>query len=304
MTEPVSDLPRPHSGVSLSAMKILVVGASGFLGANVAVSAGDENEVVAHSSRTADLVSIGSGEALVESVGADMVINCAALADVDRCYREDGLAWRLNAELPGELAAACSRHGARFIHISTDAVFGSAPGPYMVTSPTGPANHYGVTKLAGEYAVADAGPDALIVRTNIVGWSPTGGRSLLEFFMNRLVAGEPVNGFTDVWFRPVGASDIFDIVKGLGDTAGVVHATGADLISKFDFGVAVAERFGYDPSLVRPGSLADGELSAMRVSCLDVVPSIDPSPPLDVTLGRLKVLSLDGYRKDLASCTS
>lgn len=285
-------------------MSILVVGASGFLGANIALAAGEDDDVIAHSSRMADLLPTGSGEALVESTGAAIVVNCAALADVDGCEREVGLAWRLNAALPGELAAACARTGARFVHISTDAVFGALPGPYLVTSPTGPTNRYGATKLAGEQAVATADPGALVVRTNIVGWSPSGRRSLLEFFVNRLDAHEPVTGFTDAWFRPVAASDMWSIVTRLGDTAGVVHATGAELVSKYDFGVSVAERFGYDPSLVRPGSLSDGGLDAARAARLDVVPTIDPTPTVDRTLRRLAALADDGYRKELAAWTS
>lgn len=265
--------------------RLLVVGASGFLGSNI-VTAHPPDEVIVHSSASSDLAVAGSGYQLVVSSGADTVINCAALADVDACERLPGEASRLNADLPGELASACADLGKTLVHISTDAVFGGAPGPYSSDTEPSPLNVYGRTKLEGEQAVLDAASSALIVRTNIVGWSPSRKRSLLEFFLNRLRDGKTVNGFTDVWFRPVAASSVWPIVaRLLSDGAtGVIHATGAELISKYDFGRRVAEEFGFSAELVLPTSIADLGLDAVRANRMDVTPSIDDPPTLQQTL--------------------
>ena len=100
--------------------RLLVVGASGFLGANLVLAARDDIDVVAHASSApvvasgvepvvADLRAAGSARGLVGDVGATLVVNCAALADVDRCEDEPDLGRLLNVDLPGELAEACAR---------------------------------------------------------------------------------------------------------------------------------------------------------------------------------------------------
>ena len=298
--------------------RLLIVGARGFLGANLAMASRHDYQVIAHSSTTpiavddiesvvVDLEPAGAAVELVGRVGADLVVNCAALADVDRCERDPTLAARLNAEVPGELAAACRQAGAGFIHISTDAVFGSGSPPFLTTSTPSPVNAYGRSKLDGEQQVLAAMPGALVARTNIVGWSPTGRRSLLEFFHTRLSRGERVAGFTDVVFRPVAASDLWPLLHRLSTdgTRGIWHATGCDLISKFDFGVLVASTFGWPVELVEPTSVAGAGLAAARSGELDVIPSDvdDPTLALGIIggLSRLASLEAAGYRNQLAT---
>lgn len=307
-----------------SPQRVLIVGASGFLGANIALAASAGHTVFAHSSAlplhiesahsvVANLLLHDSAERLVQSTSPHIVINCAALADIDACDRDPDLAHRLNTDLPGRLAIACRRSGAAMVHISTDAVFGGEPGPYTPTTRPSPINEYGRSKLAGETLVQEELPTALVVRTNIVGWSPTGRRSLLEFFCNRLSQQLPTPGFTDVSFRPVAASDVWSIIAAFlhdarsSGSAGVRHATGHTLLSKYAFGRHVAQEFGYDPALVQPASVGDAALTSRRAPSLDVLPSALPIdlqpliPRLDLasTLSGLHALADDGYREKL-----
>ena len=270
--------------------RILVVGASGFLGSNVALAARDEYAVVVHSFRTpvcdtgmisitADLTLPGSASRLVREAKPDVVINCAALADVDACEANPELARQMNADAPGEIADACRLHNATFVHISTDAVFGDGPGPWRPSSSPHPINVYGRTKASGEQQVLSQMSRALVVRTNIVGWSPDGRRSLLEFFYNRLSSGQSTPGFTDVLFRPLAVCDLWRLLNKLieSGTHGIWHAMGADLISKFAFGVMVARTFGFDEALVEPRKVAEAGLVARRASNLDVEPTRESS---------------------------
>ena len=94
--------------------------------------------------------------------GADLVVNCAAMTDVDGCEAEPQRAMDVNGTGAANVAAAARR----MIQISTDYVFaGGEVRPYREDDPTGPRTVYGRSKLAGETAIAAANPDHAILRT-------------------------------------------------------------------------------------------------------------------------------------------
>ncbi len=267
-------------------MRILITGASGLLGLNVALEAAPHHTVfgVAHTTPIAasafetlvvNLVEPDAGagsplDRLLAQTRPDWVIHCAALANLEVCEKDPDLAWRINTEVPEKLARLVARGGARLLHVSTDAVFdGQRPlGPpgYTETDLPNPLSVYARTKLAGEQAVSAANPEALVARVNLFGFSPSGRRSLAEFFLNNLLAGSPMRGFTDVYFCPVLVNEIAHIFfemldKGL---SGLYHVFSSDTLSKYAFGVKIAQRFGLDESLVAPVSVAEGGLVAAR----------------------------------------
>ena len=96
-------------------------------------------------------------------------INCAAYTAVDKAESEKELAFQINGEAVGVLAAVCKEHNTKFIHISTDYVFnGEAAYPYTEDSPTDPINVYGASKLEGEKQAMQLNPDSIIIRTSWV----------------------------------------------------------------------------------------------------------------------------------------
>jgi len=268
--------------------RILVTGASGLLGANLALQLHAAHEITgvthAHDLREppfpvvmADLSVPGAGARLVDEMAPELVIHCAAMANLDACESQPGLALRVNGELPGEMAGACRRLGARFIQLSTDAVFDGKRGGYIETDAPGPLNVYARTKLAGERSVTAANPEALIARVNFYGWSPSGTRSLGELFYTSLASGKGMMGFTDVFFCPLQVNDLVDTllemdVKRL---SGLFHTVSAESISKYDFGRAIARRFGFNEELIRPVSWREAGLKAAR------------SPDLTLSTGKL-----------------
>jgi dTDP-4-dehydrorhamnose reductase len=187
-------------------MRILVTGASGLLGINMAIEAAKRHTVFGTTYRQkiksenfitiqTNLLLDGAVENLIDEVQPDWVINCAALAIVDACERDPNLARKFNVEFPGKLAAIVARGGARLIHISTDAVFDGQRGDYTEDDTPNPLSVYARTKLEGEWAVSEADPNAIVARVNLFGWSLTGKRSLAEWFYNNLRAGERNDGF-------------------------------------------------------------------------------------------------------------
>lgn len=258
-------------------MRILVTGASGLLGLNLALEASKEHtvfgQVNTHGLRStdfnvvqADLLRPGTIERLLEQTRPDWVINCAALAIVDACETDPDRARQLNSEVPAQLAANVARGGARLVHISTDAVFDGLRGEYTETDPPNPLSVYARTKLEGERAVAAANPDAIIARVNLYGWSLTRSRSLGEFFFYNLQAGKPVKGFTDVYFCPLLANDLAPLLLDMlaAGLSGLYHAVSSECITKYDFGIAIARRFGLDETLITPASVSSGGLKAAR----------------------------------------
>lgn len=256
---------------------ILVTGASGLLGLNLALEAAQEHAAmgVTHSRALkhtpfktiqADLLASGAIQRLLDRAEPEWVLHCAALADVDQCERQPDLAQRMNAELPGRLAAECAARGLGLAHISTDAVFDGQRGDYVEADQPSPLNIYGRTKLEGEHAVMEHHTDAIVARVNFFGWSLMGGRSLGEFFYSNLSAGRSVQGLTDREFSPLLANDLARILlrmleAGLG---GLYHVASADGISKYDFGVLIAEQFGLDASLIQPATSGDLSYQAAR----------------------------------------
>jgi len=295
-------------------MKVLITGVSGLLGLNVALEAAARHDVVGvHRGRIrsapfetleSDLLRADAVERLLDSVRPDCVIHCAALADVDRCEVEPEQARELNTELPDMIARACRARSINLVHISTDAVFGGdGAGPYTEDDVPRPVNVYGATKLRGERAVLAAFPEAIVARVNFYGWSLSGDRSLAEFFINNLRAGNPVLGFTDVVFCPMLANQLARLVLEMVEKrlAGLFHVVGPEPMSKYEFGVAVARRWGLDAGRISPRSVAASDLAAPRTRNLHLSTHKlstalgTPLPAFSTGLDEFYAQSLQGY---------
>lgn len=258
-------------------MRILITGASGLLGLNLALETAKEHVVYGtakdHLLNTrdftvlpGDLLAPGAVEQVLDQAQPDWVIHCAALANVDACEADPVLARKANTHLPAKLATHVARGGARLVHISTDAVFDGKRGNYREDDIPNPLGVYARSKLDGETAVIQANPDAIVARVNLFGWSLSGRRSLGEFFVRNLLAGKQVNGFTDVYFCPLLANDLAHLlVKMLQKRlSGLYHVVSPECLSKYEFGLRVANKFGLDASLITPTSVEQGGLLAAR----------------------------------------
>ena len=208
----------------------------------------------------------GRAERLLDQARPEVLIHCAAMADVDSCERNPQTAQAINAEVPARLAALCARRDIRMVHISTDAVFDGQRGSYTEEDLPNPLSVYARTKLEGEGGVLAANPQALVLRVNFYGYSLSGRRSLAEFFLNNLTAGQPLKGFTDVHFCPLYVVDLVDVIFSCLDhqLTGLYHAVSPECLSKYDFGRRIADKFGLDGSLIQPVSVNDGNLLAKR----------------------------------------
>jgi dTDP-4-dehydrorhamnose reductase len=257
--------------------RILITGASGLLGINLAFEAMREHEVIGVDRGKlrsapfqvvrADLRQKDTIDPLIDSTQPDALIHCAALANLEKCEEDLAQAKALNTDLPATLATACARRKIRFVHISTDAVFdGTKEDFYTEEDETSPPGVYSQTKLDAEYAVQEADPHAIIARVNFYGWSLGGHRSLAEFFVNNLREGKNINGFTDVIFCPMLVNDTARLLVEMlqKDLSGIYHVVGAQPMSKYQFGVEIARTFELDENLISPRSVERSGLTAKR----------------------------------------
>jgi dTDP-4-dehydrorhamnose reductase len=153
------------------------------------------------------------------------------------------------------------------VHISTDAVFdGTKEDAYTEEDEPNPLSVYARTKLDGERLVLRANPEAAVARVNFYGWSPSGKRSLAEFFFNNLSDLKPVGGFTDVIFCPMMVTDLAGVLLGMLEKklSGLYHAVGPQAMSKYQFGVEIARRFGLKEEDISPRSVLSSGLIAQR----------------------------------------
>jgi dTDP-4-dehydrorhamnose reductase len=295
-------------------MRILITGASGLLGLNLALETTHRHEIFGtvnhHDLKTnrftviqTNLLAPGAVEHLLERTQPDWIIHCAALANLDACEADPLLAKQLNTELPGLLASFVARSGARLLHVSTDSVFDGLRGDYSEDDIPTPVGVYSRTKRDGELAVMEADPNAIIARVNLFGWSLTGNRSLAEFFFNNLSQGRQIMGFTDVLFCPLLANDLARIfIKMLEvNLTGVYHVVSSESLSKYEFGIRLARRFSLDDALITPTSVRQAGLKAIRSPNLSLrseklAHALGESlPNLSTGMDRLFTLYQQGY---------
>ena len=153
----------------MSAVKILLTGASGQVGYELERSLQGLGEVIAPRRAQLDLSDLAQLRAVIRAVRPALIVNPGAYTAVDKAESEPELAFRVNAEAPALMAAEAKLLGAALVHYSTDYVFdGTKEGGWLETDPPRPLNVYGQSKLAGEQAIAAAGIDHLILRTSWV----------------------------------------------------------------------------------------------------------------------------------------
>ncbi|REK09847.1 MAG: NAD(P)-dependent oxidoreductase [Planctomycetota bacterium] len=245
--------------------RLLIVGASGFVGSRLALAARERFDVVCTGRRPPgeagwveiDITDAASVERAFEQARPRYVALLAAMSNIDRCEVERELAERVNVEGAVNVARACSRHGARLLFTSTDAVFDGTAGIYHEDDPPCPANFYGETKARAERAVADVLPSAVIVRLSLVlGTSAaSGGNSYLEKVAGNLKAGNPIISPTYEVRNPIDVGTLCTLLTELlleEGAAGIFHIGASDKISRYELARAIALRLGGDPALIVP----------------------------------------------------
>ncbi|MBI4335618.1 MAG: NAD(P)-dependent oxidoreductase [Candidatus Omnitrophica bacterium] len=241
-------------------MRILIIGAAGFLGKRLVADFSGGNEVFAADKRctTEELfyVDLASRELVREAFlrfRPEVAILPASITAVDFCERNQEMAWMVNAEGPKEAAVAAKRQGAFLVFYSSDYIFDGAKGPYMEDDRPNPINFYGKTKLEAERIIRKELDHFLIVRTcGLYGYEKDG----LNFAMQvrgDLSAGKTISVPADQFGTPTYVEDLSRITLKLvrDKREGVFNASGPDYVNRVEFASEVADVFRLDKSLIR-----------------------------------------------------
>jgi dTDP-4-dehydrorhamnose reductase len=234
--------------------------------------------------RQIDLESADHLARAFETVQPQIVIHTAGLTSVEKCEANPDLAQHINVELAVNVAQACAKLALPLIHVSSDHLFSGKTSLVDEIHSTAPRNIYGRTKAEAEARVLEAHPQALVIRTNFYGWGPSYRRSFSDVVIEALRSGKKLTLFRDVYYTPIlietavqTAHDLINLKAN-----GIFHVVGDERISKYEFGLKVAEEFDLDSSIINSGLLADQASLVQR--------------PHDMSLSNKKTCNLLGWK--------
>lgn len=199
--------------------------------------------------RSLDLTDETATSAAVLEAFPDAIVNCAAVSVPEQCELDPARAQTLNVALPATLARLAHHVSARFLHLSSEQVFdGTRTTAYQAADATSPINLYARQKIESERAVQAAAKEfALTIRAPLLmGDSPGGKRSLHERMLADWSAGKTPRLYTDEFRQPCTADNLAEVMVEAcerRDLLGVMHWAGSELLSRYDLGVKIRERF-------------------------------------------------------------
>jgi len=250
--------------------RILITGGSGLLALNWALAFRDrysvtlglhEREITLSGVQTQkiDLKSVDHLVRTFKAVQPQIVIHTAGLTNVEKCEAEPELAKHVNVQLALNVVQVCSQQELPLVHISTDHLFTGVDTLVDEVCPVKPVNVYGRTKAEAESRVLEVHPMAVVIRTNFYGWGTSYRHSFSDVVIEALRAGKELTLFQDVFYTPIIAETAAQVVHDLIDlkASGIFHVVGDERISKYEFGLKLAQEFKLDASLIKPGYITD-----------------------------------------------
>lgn len=275
--------------------RVLITGGSGLLALNWALTTRNKYAVTLglHARRVAmpgtesrqlDLESVDALVGTMSEIQPAFVVHAAGMTSVEGCELRPDLAYHINVTLSANVAEACARLSIPLVHISTDHLFSGGELLLGEAHIPEPINAYARTKAAAECRVLAVHPSALVIRTNFYGWGPNYRQSFSDLIIAALRSGHELNLFTDVYYTPVlietMAVAVHDLLRL--KVNGVFHVVGDERLSKYDFGIRVANEFDLDSGLIKPAILARQRMLVRR--------------PLEMSLSNQKVCNLIGRK--------
>lgn len=191
-----------------------------------------------------DITDVDAVLKLVRAEKPDVIINCAAHTNVDKCEEQWDLAYKINAIGPRNLSIAATEADAKMIHVSTDYVFeGNGTRPYTEFDAPNPVSAYGKTKLEGENFVKEFAKKHFILRT---AWLYGDGKNFVKTMLALAENHDELNVVCDQVGTPTSAVELAKMIHYLEGTEnyGIFHATCEGDTNWADFAEAIFKRAG------------------------------------------------------------
>ncbi|MEO1655249.1 MAG: NAD(P)-dependent oxidoreductase, partial [Bacteroidota bacterium] len=205
---------------------------------------------------------------VVGQIRPDVIINTAAMTQVDLCESEREKCWQLNVESVQHLVEDSKENDAFLVHLSTDFIFDGIDGPYPEDAPTNPLSYYGESKLASEKVLMDSEISWAIARTVLVyGITESMSRSNIILWVKKsLEAGKDIHVVTDQWRSPTLAEDLAVgcLLIAEQEAEGVFNISGKDFLTPYEIAIATADYFKLNKSLIHPTDASRFSQAAKR----------------------------------------
>ncbi len=257
--------------------KLLILGASGFLGWNLCNHAKKKWHVIGTYFKNPLEISgcsmIGSNlfekqdiDRLFNQVQPDAVIFSAAASNPNFCQNNPDVSYVINVTAPAYFAKLAAERDITFLFTSSDLVFDGTNPPYNEQSPVSPISVYGEHKAKAEQLILSNHKRALVCRLPLMFGNPSPtSESFLQPMIKSLKESKPITLFTDEVRTPASAQTVASgLLHLLGSTTGIIHLGGKERISRYDFGLLLTELFHFDKSLIKPVLQSEVAMAAPR----------------------------------------
>ena len=249
--------------------KILIIG-KGFLGGTIFSTCQNAGIHVlgTHYNKSTpiiDITNIHSIEKVVNQFRPDLIINCAALTNLDQIESNPERAYAINAHGTKNIAEVSRQNKIKMIHISTDSVFDGKKGMYSEDDIRNPINEYAKSKKMGEDFVKEKLDTYIIIRTNFYGYNSE-GKFLFNWILKKIKEKQEITGFSDIIFNPLEIRNLSDMIKELAykDLNGVIHLSSNEIFSKYEFIIKIAKMLNFDMRSIIKGSIKNANFTSTR----------------------------------------
>ena len=264
-------------------MKVLITGSNGLLGQNllyklisddsiclIATSIGENrlSNIQGYDYFSLDITNQDHVESIILEKKPDVVINTAAMTNVDLCEYQKEQCNSINVDAVKYLADACVLVNAHLVHISTDFVFDGKLGPYSEEDNTNPLSYYGLSKLKSENLLHNHSVNYTIIRTMVLfGKAHSLSSNNIFFWVKRSLSnGEKLKIVDDQFRCPTLAADLADgcILAFKKKEYGLFHISGKEVMSIYEMVKRIANYYGYDKNNINRISTNQLKQKAIR----------------------------------------
>lgn len=274
--------------------KLLITGASGFLGWNlcrlshtefdtaVGIVFDNSNPLSGIDFMKADLTRFAELRGMLADVRPDAVIHTAAMSQTNFCQLHPDESRKINVEATSNLAGLCADRSIPFVFTSSDMVFDGLNPPYREEDPVSPVSVYGEQKAEAERAVLKNHPDAAVCRMALMFGDAGAGKSFIQPWIKDMREGRELRLFIDEFRTPLSGRDAArGLLLAVAKSKGLLHLGGPERLSRYEFGRMLREAVGLPGAKIVPCTQDSFKMAA-------------PRPP-DVSLDSSKAFAL-GFR--------